>query len=309
MDRTASVCPNCSQGCNMIVETRDNLVVRLRPRANESVNKYFMCDHGRLNYRWLNRQDRVDVPMVRAGSALATADWDRAIAAAASMLSGKRAFVLASPRLSNETLYLLSQIVSSNGAGAFRVEQGEEAPLPGVPGLARRKDLAANVRGAELFGFQRSDSPLAGMKQGDVLIVADEELAGVEAPDLARAGGVIIIGTTLPSWARHLAAVVLPIANMVEEDGTFTNVEGRVQRFLQAKAAPGFARPSWWVVSDLLTAVGGKGGFMLASETFAAAAAAHPEFAGLSYDALALGGRAIKSAKPITSAKPTGATA
>jgi NADH-quinone oxidoreductase subunit G len=206
--------------------------------------------------------------------------------------------VLASPRLSNEALFFLSQIVSTNGAGAFRVEQGEEAPLPGVKGLARRKDLAANVRGAELLGFTRSDTPLAAMKQGDVLIVADEELAGIEAPDLARASGVIVIGTTLPAWARHLAAVVLPIANMTEEEGTFTNVDGRVQRFLQAKAAPGFARPSWWVISDLLQAVGGKGGQMLASDAFAALAASHPEFSGLSYDALALRGRSIKSAQP-----------
>jgi NADH-quinone oxidoreductase subunit G len=296
MDRTASVCPNCSQGCNMIVETRDNVVVRLRPRANESVNKYFMCDHGRLNYRWLNRQDRVDVPMVRSGGSLATADWDRAVAAAGSLLAGKRAFVLASPRLPNETLYLLSQIVSSNGAGAFRVEQGEEAPLPGVPGLARRKDLAANVKGAELFGFKRADNPLAGMQQGDVLIVADEDLDGTEAPDIAKASAVVVIGTTLPAWARHIAAVVLPIANMAEEEGTFTNVEGRVQRFLQAKAAPGFARPSWSVAGDVLQAAGGKGGHMLASDAFGAVAASHPEFAGLSYDLLALRGRPIKSA-------------
>src|ERR1051325_9144560 len=63
LDRTASVCPNCTQGCNAIIETRDNVVVRLRPRPNDDVNSYFMCDHGRLNYRWMNRQDRVDVPM------------------------------------------------------------------------------------------------------------------------------------------------------------------------------------------------------------------------------------------------------
>jgi len=299
MDRSASVCPNCSQGCNMIVETRDNVVVRLRPRANEAVNQYFMCDHGRLNYRWMNRQDRVDVPMVRAGSTLATADWDQATGAAAAMLKGKRAFVLASPRLSNETLFLLSQIVSkTGGAGAFRVEQGDEAPLPGVPGLALRRDRAANVRGAELLGFAHSESPLGAMHSGDVLIVADEELAGIEVPDLARAGGVIVIGTTLPPWARHLAAVVLPIANMVEEEGTFTNVAGRVQRFLQAKAAPGFARPSWWAVSDLLASIGGKGGHMLASEAFAAIAASNPEFAGMSYDSLALTGRQVTGARP-----------
>jgi NADH-quinone oxidoreductase subunit G len=300
MDRTASVCPGCSQGCNMIVETRDNVVVRLRPRPNDAVNKYFMCDHGRLDYRWMNRQDRVDVPMVRAGSTLASADWEQANAAAAAMLKGKRAFVLASPRLSNEALFFLSQIVAkTSGAGAFRVAQGDEAPLAGVPGLALRRDRAANVRGAELLGFSRSDAPLGVMKQGDVLIVADEELAGIEAPDLARASGVIVVGTTLPPWARHLAAVVLPIANMVEEEGTLTNVDGRVQRFLQAKAAPGFARPSWWVASDLLGAIGGKGGAMLASEAFAAIAASHPEFAGMSYDALALGGHPVQSATSV----------
>jgi len=41
----------------------------------------------------------------------------------------------------------------------------------------------------------------------------------------------------------------LLLENMVEEEGTFTNLRGRVQRFLQARAAPGMARPSWWVGS------------------------------------------------------------
>ena len=65
LDRAASVCPNCTQGCNTTIETRDNVVVRLRPRVNEDVNQYFMCDHGRLDYRWLNRRDRVTSPSVR----------------------------------------------------------------------------------------------------------------------------------------------------------------------------------------------------------------------------------------------------
>jgi len=297
LDRTASVCPNCSQGCNMIIETRDNAIVRLRPRPNDAVNKYFMCDYGRLNYRWMNRQDRVDVPMVRRGATLQGADWQIAIDEAAKVLSGKRAFVLASPMLSNEALYLLSELLKkTGGAGGYRVEQGEEAPLPGVEDLSRRADRAANVRGADLLGFQRGAAPLAGMAAGDVLIVADEELAGVDAPDVAKAGAIIVIGTTLPSWARHAATVVLPIANFTEEEGTFTNLRGRVQRFLQAKAAPGFARPSWYVLSDLLTAIGVRTNHSLASEVFGALSAARPEFAGMSYDTLGLKGKAIAAA-------------
>ena len=90
LDRTASVCPNCTQGCNVIVETRDNTIVRLKPRFNDEVNEYFICDYGRLNYRWLNRQDRVNTPMVRRGDSLAPTDWDTAMSAAAALLKGQR---------------------------------------------------------------------------------------------------------------------------------------------------------------------------------------------------------------------------
>ena len=256
-----------------------------------------MCDHGRLNYRWMNRRDRIEQPMVQRSGVLARADWEVALAAAAQVLSGKRAYVLASPNLSNEALFLLGKLVGkTGGTGSFRVTTGAEAPLPGVNDLALRADRAANVRGAELAGFKRSDSPLAGLQAGDILVVADEELAGVDAVDVARAGAVIVIGTTLPAWARHAAAVVLPIANMVEEDGTFTNIRGRVQRFMQAKAAPGLARPSFFAIGDLLAAMGEGSGYWTASQAFDALAAANTEFAGMSYDALGLKGAPTASA-------------
>ena len=50
LDRTPSICPNCTQGCNSILETRDNVVVRMRPRSNTEVNQWYLCDQGRLNY-------------------------------------------------------------------------------------------------------------------------------------------------------------------------------------------------------------------------------------------------------------------
>jgi NADH-quinone oxidoreductase subunit G len=177
------------------------------------------------------------------------------------------------------------------------VQTGGEAPLPGVEDLALRADRAANVRGAELLGFTRSERPLERLSAGDVLLVADEELVGEDASGAAKAGATIVVGTTLPFWARHTAAVVLPIANMSEEDGTFTNLRGRVQRYRQAKAAPGFARPGWFVLSDLLSALGGApiaGG--LPDDVFAALAAGRPEFAGLSYDTLGQKGALIAGA-------------
>ncbi len=296
LDRTPSICPNCTQGCNAILETRDNVVVRMRPRSNLEVNQYFLCDAGRLDYRWLNRTDRVEAPLVRRGDRLVAADWEDALRAAALHLNGKRAFVLASPKLSNESLWLLSRLVQrTGGQGAFRVARGPEAPLPGVPDLALRAERAANVRGAELFGFTKSDTPLDAMQPGDVLVIADHELTAADEPALARASAVIVIGTVLPEAARQ-AIVVLPATNMAEEEGTFTNLRGRVQRYLQAKAAPGMARPVWWSVGDLLAFLGEGTGYFLASEAFAALAAARPEFAGMTYDSLGLKGAVLAGA-------------
>ena len=296
LDRTASICPNCTQGCNTILETRDNVVVRMRPRSNADVNHYYLCDEGRMDYRWMNRTDRIDGPLVRHGDRLAPSGWDDALRAAALHLNGKRAFVLASPMLSNESLWMLSRLAKrSGGGGGFRVRLGTEAPLAGVPDLARRAERAANLRAAELFGFAKSDTPLARHRDGDVLIVADHELTSADAAALGKASAVIVIGTTMPELVTN-AIVALPSTNVAEEEGTFTNLRGRVQQYRQARSAPGMSRPVWWSVGDLLTFLGERSGYYLASEVFAALAAQHPEFAGMTYDSLGLKGQTLAGA-------------
>src|SRR4026209_1362110 len=104
LDKTASICPGCTQGCNMTIDTRDDVVVRLRPRPNLDVNRHFMCDHGRMNYRWMNRGDRVEVPLVREGPRMAPADWEVALDRLADLVkdAGGRVVVLASGRASLE---------------------------------------------------------------------------------------------------------------------------------------------------------------------------------------------------------------
>ncbi len=302
LDRTASICPNCTQGCNVTMETRENQLVRMRPRPNEDVNAFFMCDWGRLNYRWMNEKNRIERPMIRRGSALAPTTWDAATAAAAAALNGKKVFVAASPMLSNESLFLLTQLMEG-GSGGFRVTEGEEAPLAGVADLALRRDRAANVYGAEALGFKRTKDLLAGLGQGDVLIVAGEDLGGIDSAAVARASDVIVIGSVLPEAASK-ASVVLPIANFSEEEGTVTNLRGRVQRFTQARQAPGETRPSWLVLGDLLGALGRQSSFFLPSEVFARLASTHKSFAGLSYDSLGFKGLPLVDAPPTAPKAP-----
>jgi NADH-quinone oxidoreductase subunit G len=297
LDRAPTICTGCSQGCNAVAETRDNVVVRLKPRANDQVNQYYLCEVGRQGYREFNRRDRADQPLVRQGNALTIAEWDDAVASAARALGGQRVRVLASPNLSNEALFLLERIMgAAGGDGIFRLQRGEESVLPGAPDLALREERAANATAARLLGFSEVPSVGPAIREGDVLLIVGDQLEGVDAVDLDRAASIVYVGTAVPAVLEARAAVVLPVTNLLEEEGTLTNLRGRVQRFLQAKAAPGVARPTWYVLADLLSAVGGDGQFYLPAEVFTALAATHAPFAGLEYDAIGLRGLSLAPA-------------
>jgi predicted molibdopterin-dependent oxidoreductase YjgC len=108
---------------------------------------------------------------------------------------------------------------------------------------------------------------------------------------------LLYAGTVLPDSARG-AEVVLPLANVAEEDGTYVNRDGRVQRYLQARPTPGMARPAWWALGELLAELGHAEHPGSAAEVFAALAAAEEPFAGLSYGALGFGGRVVAAGVP-----------
>jgi NADH-quinone oxidoreductase subunit G len=294
LDRVASVCPTCSQGCNVMLESRDGVVVRVRPRPNGEVNQHFACDVGRLNYRWLNRRDRLEMPQVRRGDGLVTvAPTAAAEAGAAAVRSAARVVVLASPSLSNEALFAASQTF----AGAdlrFYLVRGEEAPLPGVTDLALRAERAANHTGAELLGFREVSNPVADLRAGDLLVVLDESLPTIDV-QLPAGVSVVVIGSVLPAWALNAAVAALPVATFAEHEGTFTNLRGRVQRFLQGRTPPGLAQAPHQAVGQLAVALGRPSIPQLAADAFAQVAAAHAAFAGLTYGSIGLRGRVLAS--------------
>jgi NADH-quinone oxidoreductase subunit G len=292
LDKTASVCTGCTQGCNITLDTRENVVVRVRPRPNLEVNRYFICDHGRMNYRWMNRGDRIEAPLVRRpGGDLQATDWDEALDRVATLLRGAAgaAVTLASPRASTEALFLARELFAGREwRGAFQVVMGEEAPLAGVPNLALRAPRAPNCRGAELLGYSRDyAAALHAAEAAAVVLVLDEPEVAVRP-----AGVLVYLGTVLPESARD-ADVVLPVATVAEEEGTFVNRDGRVQRYWQAKPAPGMARPAWWVLAELGAALGRGAAVTSAAEAFDRLAAAVDAFHGLSYAALGATGRRV----------------
>jgi len=77
LKKTSSVCPSCSNGCNITVHHYRNRIWRLVPQRNDAVNQTWMCDHGRLNYEYVNAPDRLRQPLWRRNGELAPCELGR----------------------------------------------------------------------------------------------------------------------------------------------------------------------------------------------------------------------------------------
>jgi len=320
LDHTPSVCPGCSNGCNIDLHTRDNVVQRIKPRANMEVNGYWMCDYGRHDYEWMNRRDRIEVPLVRQDDGTMKAmGWRDALDALLSRLEGRGTGpvrAVASPYASNEDLGALRRFVEAlraqgssssddgQGIGVFRSPRAaDEEPLPGFPELVRRRDLAPNATGAEILGFGRvgDDEARGGlppMESGEVLVVLGDELSDQEADFAADAGLFVYVGSYPTETARE-ADFVLPVTTFAEQEGTFTNHGGRVQRFWPALQPPGAARPAWLVLNALVAEMEPDGELPVpstAGEAFLMLARQAPEFSGLTYEILGSRGAPVTEA-------------
>ena len=61
-----SVCQGCAKGCNIYIDHnkpkyKDDVVYRFRPRRNDAVNGFFICDEGRLSYKALEKNRQVEI--------------------------------------------------------------------------------------------------------------------------------------------------------------------------------------------------------------------------------------------------------
>lgn len=262
LKETKSICSSCGTGCNIVVGSRENRVYRFTPRRNDAVNSCWMCDAGRLNYRWIERQDRLTAP---AGTRLSSQDWQTALAAVAEVLmhtTPGHVAIVASARLSNEELYLIRMLAQHLGALTDCV------PRPGeADGLLVCADRNPNTTGARLMGL--SATPIganiprlaAAIREGAirVLLVFGEDITkyGLGRDVLAKLE-TLVSSDIHASDTTSLAHFVLPGCAPVEKRGTFTNVNGRVQRLEQAVAPPYQSRAEWEWLADLLARTTGR---------------------------------------------------
>jgi NADH-quinone oxidoreductase subunit G len=310
LEHTPSVCPSCAQGCNIDLHTRDNLVQRIKPRENLEVNGWWICDYGRRNYEWINHGHRLEAPLVRGdgSKAMGWKDALRALLDRAGALEARGVKAVASPYASNEDLGAFAALVKELGGGEIVYRSAmadDEVPLKGFPQLARRRELAPNGKGVELVGGKRVGGPdgrgglesVAG-HDGVVLVLGDP-LADQGADFGASAALYVYLGAR-GGTATEAAHIVLPVTTFAEQEGTFTDLHGRVQRFWPALEGPGAARPAWLVVGALLSELAGDAAPRSAADSFARLGERFAAFAGLSYDDLGSRGAVVNETVSLT---------
>jgi NADH-quinone oxidoreductase subunit G len=304
LEHTPSVCPNCSQGCNIDLHTRDNLVQRVKPRENLEVNAWWMCDYGRLHYEWINHGHRLEAPLVRGEGGSRAMGWKEALRGlldASGAAVGKGVKAVVSPYVSNEDAGAFAALVRELGGGklVYRSPRApDEVPLKGFPTLARRRELAPNARGVELIGATRvgGDDASGGLEDvaghdGIVLVLGDslhdqDVSFGREASLYAYLGA-------RAGPATEAAHFVFPVTTFAEQEGTFTNIHGRVQRFWPALEPPGASRPAWLVVGALMATRTGEAAPRRAADSFEYLARHVPAFAGLTYEDIGTRGAVV----------------
>src|SRR5207248_1382832 len=111
---TPSVCPNCSTGCSVYVDTNKNVVYRLRPRENPQAQGDFMCDEGRFGYHYVNDNNRFKRPLARKDGQLTPAPWATILHELRQKLAGAgRLAGVVSPFLTCEEAFLFAKCLKS----------------------------------------------------------------------------------------------------------------------------------------------------------------------------------------------------
>jgi NADH-quinone oxidoreductase subunit G len=308
-----TICTLCSKGCNTTAWIKAKpewakgaRLIRFTPRFNPDVNGYWMCDIGRFEYHWIESDDRLKKPLVRAGSSLAPVDWREATsklvdalgAAGRSNPDGVRFFL--SAHASHEELFLfrrLAEELIGDPAKAIAVTWTySDKPQPPDTTFKVPPVDAPNVNGARIFGLSSGDvgtevgppdvSRLRGLVEAgsvSVLYVFDPGPEGsigdtgwiVEARTKGTLPLLIVQGVLMTDLARA-ADFVLPGASFVEKEASYTNDQGRLQGTANAIPSPGDAMADWQILVNVASALGVRFDYTSAADVRADIAAQMP---------------------------------
>ena len=265
LKKTPSICVGCSTGCNVTIEYDRNEVFRLKPRDNPEVNKWWMCDLGRLTYKTLNqRQNRLGNPLGKTGDGLQEISWEEAFNAISGKIkelqpSSTEVLGLVDTHASNEELYLFKKLLKQ-GFGSDLLcfpEPDWEQPVSDffIDSLIT-SDKTPNRAGARLLGLKGEksvDAVLPKLTSGVKVLLVLGQPFDVESLQVQAASIPLVVNISAwnSGWAQT-ADVSLPGRLHAEKEVTYTNKAGRVQRVQTAIRAHHKTRSDWMVLCGLM---------------------------------------------------------
>src|SRR2546421_1278013 len=193
-----SVSPHDSLGSNLIVQVKQNRVMRVLPLESDELNECWISDRDRFSYEGLNSEERLQRPMLKQDGRWREVDWQVALEHVARNLSEIRfkydpreIGALASPHSTFEEMALLAKLMRAMGSDNvdFRLRQSDfsaDGKRAGAPWLGMKvAELGALDRVLVVGSFLRKDHPLVASRlrqiakrksQINVLHCADDDL-------------------------------------------------------------------------------------------------------------------------------------
>ncbi|MBU6487233.1 MAG: NADH-quinone oxidoreductase subunit NuoG, partial [Burkholderiales bacterium] len=171
LSRRKSVSPHDSVGANLVVQSKNNRVMRVLPLENEAINECWISDKDRFSYEGLNSEARLTQPMIKQGGEWIEADWQTALEYVAKSLKGvatdhgaNALAMLGSAHSTVEELFLLKQLAQALGTANvdFRLRQSDfSGTSAGAPWLGMPLADLSKLDSAFVIGsFLRRDHPL-----------------------------------------------------------------------------------------------------------------------------------------------------
>ncbi|KWT88167.1 MULTISPECIES: NADH-quinone oxidoreductase subunit NuoG [unclassified Variovorax] len=227
LSRRKSVSPHDSTGANLIVQVKNNRVMRVVPLENEDVNECWIADRDRFSYEALNGPERLTQPMLKQGGQWQQVDWQTALEYVANGLKQIKADhgahsigTLASPHSTLEELHLAKLLMQGLGSANIdhRLRHAEFRAFEGVRWLGTSIASLSQLQRVLVIGSNlRKDHPLfaqrirQAVRKGGALsaITSPELLADDEAWAMPVANAVRV---PAHDWIDALAEVAGAIA-------------------------------------------------------------------------------------------------
>ncbi|PUE10805.1 NADH-quinone oxidoreductase subunit G [Limnohabitans sp. T6-5] len=227
LSRRKSIAAHDSSGANLIVQVKNNQVMRVVPLENEEVNECWIADRDRFSYEALNGAERLTQPMLKQGGVWKEVDWQTALEYVANGLKniqrdhGANSIgALVSPQSTVEELYLAGALVRGLGSDNIdhRLRHAEFGAAEGVRTLGTSIASLSTLQRVLVVGSNlRKDHPLFALRvrhavhHGAQLNVITSQASFSHADAWAMPVAQAVLSDA-SGWAQALADVAAAIA-------------------------------------------------------------------------------------------------